>query len=444
MRVMIAGAGRVGTRIAAELDATHEVVMIDTDTDRIDRLSYDLDVLTVSGDSSAIETLEAAGIEDTDILIASTDSDEINILTCATAKALTDVTTVARVKELKYVDTWDQADDVFGVDFMVGTNLLTVAAAVGGTGLTAARNFDVFAGGTVQMAAFDIGPDSPIAGQTITEADQFESLTFAAILRDGTTIIPTGETRFQPGDSVVVTGRPESVHQFGTELSPRENDLPNVLIIGGSDISYHTAQLLEERGLTPHLVEGDADRARDLSERLSATRVRNTDPTDREFLENERMSAVDVVVVALENASEENLLAALRAKRRGADRSIAIVDHGEHVDLFEDAGVDVAVNPRRATATEIIEFVRDQDTQNVALLADNQAQVIEIRIDTDSILAGRPISESIEDLPAGVVVGALTRNGSFRMPRGDTVVNPGDHAVILVDSDVVDETLELL
>ena len=118
MRVIIAGAGQVGTRVAAALDANHDIVMIDVNTDRIDRLRYDLDVLTVPGDSSTIETLREAGIKDADILIASTDSDEINIITCGTARALTDVTTVARVKNLKYIDTWDQAENVFDVDCM--------------------------------------------------------------------------------------------------------------------------------------------------------------------------------------------------------------------------------------------------------------------------------------------------------------------------------------
>ena len=444
MRMIIAGAGQVGTRVAAELDAAHDVVMVDVDADRLDGLSYDLDVLTVTGDSSAIPTLREAGIEDADILIASTDSDEINILTCATAKSLADVTTVARVKDVKYIDTWDQADDVFGVDLMVGTDLLTIAAAVGGTGLSAARNFDVFAGGTVQMADFEIDADSPIVGQTVSDADRFDSLTFAAILRDGTTVIPTGETRIQPGDGVVVMGRPESVHRFGTELASRETESKNVLVIGGSDIGYQTARLLEDRGLRPHLTEADADRARELSERLSATTVRIKDPTDRDFLENEQMGDVDAVVAALEHDSEENLLAALRAKRKGAARSVAVVDHGEYVKLFEDAGVDVAVNPRRTTAAEIVEFARDQNTQNVALLENNQSEVIEIRIDTDSVLAGRPLSEAIGDLPEGVVVGAITRNGSFLMPRGDTVVQSGDHAVILADSDAVEETIERL
>jgi len=114
------------------------------------------------------------------------------------------------------------------------------------------------------------------------------------------------------------------------------------------------------------------------------------------------------------------------------------------VDLFEEAGVDVAVNPRRATAEEIVEFARDQDTLNVALLENNQAEIIEIRITAESALAGRPIAEAIADFPPGVVIGAITRHGSFLLPRGDTVVKPGDHAVVLADSDRIEEVIQLL
>lgn len=444
MRVIIAGAGRVGTRVAAELARNHDVVMVDVDADRTDGLGYELDVLTVVGDCSSIETLRESGIESADLLIASTGSDEINLLTCETAKSLADVTTVARVKGLKYIDTWDRAEDVFGVDFMVGTNLLTIGAAVGGTGLEAAQDFDVFAGGTVQMAEFNVESGGAIVGKTISEADQFESLTFAAILRSGTTIVPRGSTRIEADDDIIVIGKPASVHAFGAKLGHAESPTRNVLIVGGSDIGYHTARLLEERGLRPHLLEADPDRARALSERLSVTTVRNKDPTVRDFLDDERIEDIDVVVAALDRNSEANLLSALRAKQVGIDRSVAIVDHGEYVELFEDAGVDVAVNPRRATAEEIVEFARDQDTQSVDLLEHEQVEVIEIRIDEESILTGRPIEEAIGDLPDGVVVGAITRNGSFLMPRGDTVVESGDHAVVLADSDAAEATINLL
>lgn len=444
MRIIIAGAGRVGRRVAAVLDDTHDVVLIDNDADRVDGLGYELDVLTVLGDASRIETLEEAGIAETDLLIASTDSDEINLLTCETAKALSDVTTVARVKSVKYIETWDRADDAFGVDFMVGTNLLTIGTAVGGTGLAAAKSFEVFAGGTVQLAEFELTAESSIAGQTVEEADRFEALTFAAIVRAGTTIIPAGSTRIEAGDRIIVVGTPESVHTFGGEFSREDPAAENVLIVGGSDVGYHTARLLEERGLRPHLLEGDPDRARELSERLAKTTVRNTSPASRDFLEHEKIGEVDVVVAALDQHSEANLLAALQANQMGVDRSVAIVDHGEHVDLFEQAGVDVAVNPRRATAEEIIEFARDQDTQNVALLEEGEVEVIEIRLSAGSAAAGRSIEEAAADFPEGVVIAAVTRAGSYLLPRGETVLEGGDHVVVLAESEVIDETMALL
>lgn len=445
MRIIIAGAGRVGRRVAAELDDRHDVVLVDNDANRIDGLGYELNVLTELGDSSQLDTLQQAGIEETDLLIASTDRDEINLLTCETAKALSDVTTVARVKNLKYIETYDRADDVFGVDFMVGTNLLTIGTAVGGTGLAAAKSFDVFAGGTVQLAEFEVDAESRLAGQTIEEADRFQALTFAAIVGPGeTAIIPKGSTRIEVGDRLVVVGIPEAVHTFGEEFAHQGSETQNVLIVGGSDIGYHTAQLLEDRGLRPHLLEGNPDRARELSERLSKTTVRNTSPATRNFLKAEKTEDIDVVVAALDEDGEANLLVALQAKRMGVDRSVAVVDHGEHVELFEDAGVDIAVNPRRATAEEIIEFARDQSTQHVTVLESGEIEVVEIQLDRQSAPVGDSIQESMEMFPEGVVIAAVTRAGSYLIPRGDTVLETGDHVLVLAKSDVVEQTVELL
>ncbi|MDY6777995.1 MAG: Trk system potassium transporter TrkA [Candidatus Nanohaloarchaea archaeon] len=444
MRIVIAGAGQVGTKVASELSEDHEIVLIDQDTDRTDRLQYELDVLTVTGDCSAIETLRDADIGDADIFIASTDDDEINMIACGTAKALGDVTTVARVQNVKYINTWSETEDILGVDYMVGTNLLAVAGAVGGSRLSAARDFDIFAGGRVQMAEFEVGKSTPVAGKTVSAADTFDSLTFAAILRSGKTIIPTGSTTIQAGDNIVIIGEPEAVHNLGIELSNEAGEARNVLIVGGSEIGCHTARLLEEIGFSPHIIATDYDRSRELSERLSTSKIRHKNTTYRDFMESERMEDVDVVVTAIEKNSEANLLAALRSKRNGAGRSVAVVNHAEHVELFEDAGVDVAVNPQRATAQDIINFVRNQDTQHAALLEEGQAKVMDVHVDADSALTGRPISEVAAELPDSLVIGAVTRKGSFLAPRGDTVIKPGDRAVVFADSEVADDVSEIL
>lgn len=445
MRIIVVGAGQVGSDIAANLAESHEVVVIDVDPERVDELTYAVDVLTIQGDGTDVGILREAGIGDADMLIASTDDDETNIVTCGTAKTFTDCFTIARVKSMRYLDTWRAAKgEALGVDFMVGTNLLTATEVVRLCGLPAARDVDTFAGGTVQMAEFEIPVGSPLAGQTVQQADRFDSLTFVAILRDEDLLIPTGQTHIAAGDDVIVIGSRESVRDLAAEVSPHAADgATTIMIIGGSDIGYQAARQLEDQGISARLIERDPERARDLAELLPGTTVLESDATDRDFLEREHVDDVDVVVAALGD-DEKNLLASLLAKRMGAARAVAVVDAGEYVELFEEVGVDVAVNPREVTAEEITRFTRERRAENVAMIEHDRAEVVEFEVDAESVLVDRPIRESMPDLPDGVVLGAITRNGELVVPRGDTVIEVGDHVVVFVDADVIDETESML
>lgn len=444
VRIVIVGAGQVGSSIAESLAETHEVVVIDLDGDRVESLQYSVDILAVQGDGASVDTLTEADVHDADLIIASTDDDETNIVTCGTAKTLqNDCFTIARVRNTKFLRTWRGSPNAFGVNFMVGTNLLTAETIARVIGLPAARDVETFADGQVHMAELEIAADSPVADQTVQEADRFESLTFAAIIRNGDVEIPTGNTRILADDEVIVIGSRESVQQFATAVAPGVDGARNVLVVGGSDIGYHTARLLGERGLKPRLIERDPVRAREIAEDLPGTTVLESDATDQDFLERENVDDVEILVAALDN-DEKNLLAGLLAKRLGADRAVAVVEDGEYVPLFEAVGIDVAVNPREATAEEITRFTRERKAENVALIEHDKAEVLEIEVSGDSVLVDRPISESIKDLPAGVVIGAITRNGEFVIPRGNTVVHEDDHVVCFLDAGVIDEATRLL
>ena len=443
MYVVIVGAGEVGSAIAASLSKTHDVAVIDIDGDRVEQLMYDSDILGIEGDGADLDTLREANVEQADILIASTDDDETNIVTCGTTMTVTEAFTISRVKSAKFLRTWQESERAFGVDHMVATNLLTAESIARVVGLPAAQDVDTFAEGAVQMAEFEISESSPVANRTVREADRYASLTFAAILKDDQVVIPRGDTVPQAGDDVIVIGSPESVQTFSHELEPDQEGARNVLVVGGSDVGYHTAQLLQERGLKPRLIEKDHERAREIAEELSGTTVLESDATDREFLEREHIEDVDIVVSALES-DEKNLLASLLAKRLGANHAVAVVDAGEYVPLFEAVGVDVAVNPREATAEEITRFTREQQTENVAIIESDRAEVMEIEVDEESVLVDRPIRESAAALPDGVVIGAITRNGEFINPRGDTVIERGDHVVVFVDAEYFEEASRLL
>lgn len=438
MYIVIIGAGEVGSSIAASLADTHEVAVIDIDGSHVEGLMYEADILGIEGDGTELETLEEANIRNADILIASTDGDATNLVMCSTTRTVTDAFTIARVKQTKFLRTWEQSRGAFGVDHMVATNLLTATTIARVVGLPAARDVQLFADGLVEMAEFEITESSPITNLTVREADRFESLTFAAVLREDTVRIPRGQTVLESGDNVVVIGTQADVQRFAHELEPKTEETPNILIIGGSNIGYHTARLLQDRGLKPRLVEQNPDRARELAEELPETTVFESDATDRMFLEQEHIEDVDIVVATLGN-DEKNLVAGLLAKRLGATRAVAVVNSGEYVELFQEVGIDVAVNPREATAEEITRYTRERQAENVAIIESDRAEVLEIEVDAESVLLDRPIRESVADLPDGVIIGSITRNGEYIQPRGGTVIEKGDHIVVFIDIESLEE-----
>ncbi|EMA68934.1 potassium transporter peripheral membrane component [Halorubrum aidingense JCM 13560] len=440
MHVVIIGAGEVGTSIAASLASDHEVVVVDIDPDRAEQLKYELDVLTIAGDGTTSEIQSAADAGRADMVIACTDNDQTNLVACGTAKTLGDGFTIARVKSTEYLRTWQGNEGAFGVDFMVCTDLLTAENIVRVIGLPAAIDVDPFASGLVQMAEFEIGPESPVAGQTVSEADRFESLTFVGLFRDGEMTIPRGDTDIEAGDRAVVIGSPESVQAFATDIAPETTpgQADEIVIVGGSEIGYQTARLLEERNLKSRLIERDADRARWLAEQLPNTVVMEHDATDTEFLSREHVDDADIVVTAL-GSDEQNLLVSVLAKRIGADRVIAVVDSPDYVTVFEEIGIDIAINPRTVTAEEITRFTYESVAENIAVLENDQAEVLELELTEGCALVGRPISDIVSEIDARFVIGAITRDHKLVTPRGDTVLEPGDHIILLVDSDSVGE-----
>lgn len=443
MRVLVVGAGEVGSSIAESLADAHDVVVVDINGDRVESLTYSQDVLAIQGDGTDVEVLEQAGIRKADMLIASTDNDETNIVICGTATVFPDVFTIARVKRPQYLRTWQRSERAFGIDFLVSTDLLTAETIVGVIGLPTARDVDMFADGVVQMTEFGIPTGSPVVGQTVEKADRFESLTFVALFREDGIVIPRGDTVIQANDNVVVIGSPESTRQFSAAISPQQEGPKDIVIVGGSEIGLQTAKLLESRGFTPRLVERDEGHARWLAEQLPATTILQNDATNREFLERESIGEADALIATLEN-DQQNLLAGLLADRLGTARTVAVVDTPEFADLFETVGIDVAVSPREATAEEITRFTRGQQAENVSVIEGDRAEVMEFEVGDDGNAAGHTIKQLVAELPDGVVIGAITRNGELITPRGDTVIGAGDHVVVFADTNAVDAVANAL
>ncbi|MXR51095.1 Trk system potassium transporter TrkA [Halovenus sp. WSH3] len=442
MRVVIIGAGEVGTSIAANLSSDHDVVVIEEDETRAEQLKFELDVLAIAGDGTSLETQEDAGVDGADMFIACTDDDRTNLVACGTAKTLGEPFTIARVKSIEYLRTWERKHGAFGADHVVCSDLLTAENIVRVIGLPTAIDLDLFVGGLVHMAEFEVVEGSPVAGQTVAEADRFDSLTFAGLFCGDDLVIPDGETVIETGNRAVVIGSPESVRAFGTDIAPDDTtrQTNDVVIAGGTEIGYHTARLLEEQSTKPRLIEADEGRARELAEELPNSVVMQHDATDTDFLAREHVDESDVMIAAM-NSDERNLLVAVLAKRLGVKRVIAVVDNTEYVTLFEEVGIDVAINPRDVTAEDITRFSFENVAENLAVLENDQAEVLELQIDADSALAGKTIRELDAELDGRFVVGAITREGSLITPRGDTEIRAGDKVVIFVESEFADELM---
>ncbi|SDK68623.1 Trk system potassium transporter TrkA [Natronorubrum texcoconense] len=444
MYVLIVGAGQVGKMIASNLQDSHDVAVVERDSEIAEEISYSYDVLSVQGDGTELETLREAGLERADLIVACTDSDETNIVVCGTAKSVSETFTIARVRRRTLLNTWEGSAGAFGVDFMVCTDLLVAQTIFRISGFPQAQDVEMFAGGLVRMAEFDIGSDSPLVGQRVEEADQYDSMTFAGVFRDDEMIVARGETVFSAGDRIVVIGSPNSVKEFAmATVTDTTSSTDDVVIVGGSEIGFQTAREFEAHGFEPRLVERDHDRAREIAEALPKTFVMESDATDTEFLAREHIDEADIVIAALDS-DEKNLLVSLLARRVGVDRTVAVIENTEYGDLFETVGIDVAINPREETAEEIVRFTRTDQTEKIAMLEHDRAEVIEVELGSGSALIGRQIADSMAELPECVVIGAISRGGELITPRGTTVPEAGDHVVLFVDATVLDEVSAVL
>jgi len=446
MNVVVIGVGQVGRSVAHALAEEHEVIVVDKNPDRLESVRAETDVLTYEGNGAKVEVLKAAGVQGADLVIGSTSDDRSNILICSTARALhEEAFTIARVAETEYLATWSQLREAFNVDFMVGADHLTARSIVEVAGLPTARDVEYFGQGRVVMAEFTIPEESPVAGRTVQALQLEDGVTLVAVFNDEQMEIIRGTTRLRPHTRLLVIGQPDEVEQFGGRLAPesRLRQAHQIVILGGGEIGYQTARLLEKRGLEPRLVEKDPDRARALAQELPNTMVLQNDATDPKFLRREGVPDADLVVAAL-TPDERNLLASVLSRELGAGKVLSVVHNGVYESAFACSGIDVTVNPRREVIEEILRHTRRRDIEKITFVEQDRGEVVEVELTPDSPLVGRPLEEGVVEMPHNLVVGAILRGEEVLTPRGKTVLGSEDHLVLFVDAERADEVLEAI
>ncbi|MCI2429926.1 Trk system potassium transporter TrkA [Candidatus Acetothermia bacterium] len=436
MRVIVIGAGEVGWSTAQALQTDHDVVLIEKEPERFETLQ-ELDVLALCGNGASLKTLKEAGAERAEMAIACTDIDEVNIVACAAAKQLGTKLTIARVQDAEYLQTWKRG--YLGVDEMVCSELITAQALARLMGLREIRASEEFADGKILMTETIIEENAPIIGLKLKDAAIPPQCNVASIVRDGRVTIPRGDDVILAHDRLVLIGTPSAVGEFNRRLSLHPT-VKDILIIGGGRIGFRLAQLLQPQGLHPKIVEIEEERSRWLAENLPQSIVFHGDGTDIDLLEQEGLGKSEIAVSVI-GIDEKNLLCGLLLKRLGVAKVIARVEDPDFVAIFERVGIDIAINPRRLVAEEIISFTRDR-IEKTLFLEENRAEVLEIEVSPQSPLLGVKLAQA--QLPAGLLVGAIVRAERVIIPRGSDALRPRDRVILFSTPEAAREIERLL
>ena len=431
MRILIVGAGQVGVTIVDALHDEHDLTIVDVDSGRLSAVSNRYDVATVLGNGASRRILQEAGLLDSDLLIACTSRDEINLITAIFSRNLApDTRTIVRTTNEEYLEVWRERQ--LDVDFMVSSELETANAVARIVGLPAARQTDVFAEGQVQIVEFDVEERSPngVVGVELREARIPFDSKVAGIIRGDRMIIPRGDQAIQVGDRVVVIGSPEAARQWGELLAPATRRLDDIVVFGAGRTGVAIARALIDQQIRVRMIEPDRERARQASDAFSDVRVYNATGLDPEFLDRERIGKSRAGVFCMRD-DPKNHYAATLAKLHGVEFTIAVVHDAISIDVFERAGIDVAINPRQVTAEEIVRFAHDPRTRQVAMLEGDRFEILDIVVRSESEYVNQPF----RTMPIrGALIGAIVRDGRAIFPHGDDVLLPDDRVIVFTES----------
>ena len=442
MRVVVVGAGEVGFHLAERLsEESQDVVIIESDPDRADFASQQLDVQTVVGNGASLSALEQASVQGASMLLAVTSRDEVNLIACMAAKRMGVEYTVARISNPEYYERGSVLSrEDLGIDLMVNPERECARETLQLLQNPAFSEVAEFAGGRVQLLGLKVMPGAPVAGHTIRElraefTGGYHYVT-VAIVRDGVTRIPKADSTIEAGDHIYLVAPTSEIEDVPLLAGYDRFELRRVMIAGGSTEGLYLAELLEDAGIECTLFERDWRRCVELAEQLPRSLVLHGDATDLELLEMEGVSGVDGFVAATAN-DETNLLSSLVAKTAGAKKVVSLVHKFEYLKLVPRVGVDASVSPRISTVNAILRHVRRGRVMTVATLSGIEAEAIEFVVDNDSRIAGQALRDV--EFPKDGVVGTLLRGDEIILPRGEDVLHPGDDVIVFAMPEAIPE-----
>ena len=442
MRIVVAGAGKLGYSVAELLaDDEFDVVVIENDPKRKDVVQNSLDVLVIEGNACSPTTFRDPDIRNADVLIACTDSDEVNMITCMMAKKNGVKHTVARIRNVDYaINSPEMLNSEMKVDLILNPERITAAEIDHILMTPSALNVDDFADGKVRMFEAKLKENSPYANIPLKNLNIPNDILVAMLFRKHKMIIPRGNDVLLPGDNVYFVGKQEAILAFEQQFTNTYEKLEKALIIGAGRTGRFLAPMLEKQGLMVKVIEKNKERCQMLASMLENGLVLCGDGTDIDLLTEEGVAEADVVVCITED-DKLNLLLALLAKHLGAKKTIVRVTRNEYIELMEKVGVDVVLSSRLLSAGEVLRFVRKGGIVSVSLLEGAQAEALEIIVGAGSEVEGKALRNIT--LPQECLVCAIVHENEAIIPNGDTVLHANDRIILFAKSELVKSTVPM-
>lgn len=438
MNIVILGAGQVGSSLARNLAVEdNDITIIDTNGAALRDLREKLDINTRIGEASHPNVLELANVNDADMVIAVTNSDEINMMACQVAYSLFRTPTrIARVRAAGYLDHPELfTPELIPVDVLISPEKLItnyIYRLISNPGTTQVLDF---AHGKVRLVAVKAYHEGPLVGHELKDISEHlpeVKVRVAAIFRNGKSIKPTGNTVIEANDELFVIASAQHIRAVVSELRSVDRPYKRIMIAGGGNVGKRLANKLEEGRYKVKIIERSPEVAKDLAETLNKTIVLEGDAADEALLVEESIEDIDIFC-ALTNDDEANILSAMLAKRLGARKVMSLVNRTGYVDLVENANIDHAVSPQQITIGALLTHVRSGDIVSVHSLRKGAAEVIEVIAHGDkgnSRVVGKTRDEL--KLPPGVTIGAIVRDDEVIMPHNDMIIEDNDHVILFL------------
>ncbi len=444
MKVIICGAGQVGFNIARYLSVeNNDVTVIDRSPELVQRVSSNLDVKGIVGHASHPDSLRRADASGADILIAVTQADEVNMMACQVAHSLFNVPTkIARVRHQNYLDPmWSTlfSRDNIPIDVTISPEIEVAHAVARRLSVPGAFEMIPLAEGRVKLVGVRCDEGCPLINTPLRQLTQiFPDLNIVIIglTRQNRAIVPTADDQMLLGDEVYFIVDSDQLLRAMAAFGHEEDEARRLLILGGGNIGLFLAKQVEAEypWVKAKVIEASPERAEVVAGELQSSVVLCGDVLDPEILEEANVGITDTVV-AVTNDDETNILSSLLAKRYSSARTIALINNSTYEPLITSLGIDVIVSPRHITVSTILQHIRRGRIHSVHTLREGFGELIEAEALATSSLVGTPLRDV--DLPNGVLIGAIVRDGQVISPRGDTVIEAHDRVVLFAAADAV-------